>query len=285
MAIPFIGKRMTRAEFESYLRSLKFTSSFQPSFVTLHHTASPNLAQRPQGFTAQHLQNLREYYETTLGWSGAPHVFIDDQGDGIIVFQRMDRRGVHAVSFNRNSWGVEMLGDFDTESFTTGRGAKVRDNAMQALAIMCKVLNVSASTIKFHRDDPKTTKTCPGRNVTKQDVVERVSALLNENPPKDTVEHPNEMSLVLPNGSTWENTRNKDNRLIVRARDFLKTLDAQSDLYLQNNYIIWNSKMGQHWFSVAEIDENNNAWIYVRDIADALAWNIEVAGRQVILSD
>jgi hypothetical protein len=284
MSIPFIGKRMTRSEFESYLRSLKFTSSFKPSFVTLHHTASPSLAQRPQGFTAQHLENLRHYYENTMGWSGAPHVFIDDQGDGIIVFQRMDRRGVHAASFNRNSWGVEMLGNFDTESFTEGRGAKVRDNAMQALSIMCKVLNANASTIKFHRDDPKTTKTCPGRHVAKQDVVARVSALLNAKPPKDTVERPDEMILVLPNGSTWANTRHKDGRLMVRARDFLTTLDERSVLSLQKGQIVWNSKTGQHSLAVAEIDENNNAWIYVRDIADALGWSITVAGRQVILS-
>jgi hypothetical protein len=285
MAIPFVGKRMTRAEFESYLRSLKFTSSFQPSFVTLHHTASPTLAQRPQGFTAQHLQNLRHYYETTLGWSGAPHVFIDDQGDGIIVFQRMDRRGVHAASFNRNSWGVEMLGDFDTESFTTGRGAKVRDNTMQALAIMCKVLKVNASTIKFHRDDPKTAKTCPGRNVTKQDVVARVSALMNAKPPADTVDAPDDMTLVLPDGRIWENTRHKDNRIMVRARDFLTNLDARSAFSLQKDKLIWSSKLGQHWLSIAEIDENSNAWVYIRDIADVLGWGIAVSGRQVVLSE
>ena len=104
--IPYVGNRMTIAELKTYLESLSFTS-FKPQFVVVHHTASPNLSQRPNGFTDQHLINLKYYYEHVMNWNGAPHFFIDDKG--IIVFQALNKPGVHAKSYNSNSLGIEML--------------------------------------------------------------------------------------------------------------------------------------------------------------------------------
>lgn len=174
MSIPFVGQRFSLSEFKTYLQSLRF-GKFKPEFVTLHHTATPSLAQRPKGFTAQHLQNLRSYYENDLGWSGAPHIFIDDQPKGIIVFQRLDCRGVHAASFNRNSWAIEMLGNYDTEDPNSGRGKKVVDTAINCIKAMNEFLKIGPETLKFHRDDPKTKKSCPGLRVIKQDLIKRLA--------------------------------------------------------------------------------------------------------------
>jgi hypothetical protein len=280
--IPYIGKRMTREEFRSYLKSLTF-GSFKPRFVTLHHTGQPNLANRPNGLSNQHLLNLKHYYENTMDWNGAPHVFVDDQGDGIILFQRMDRRGVHAVSFNRNSWGVEMLGYYDRESFDTGRGAKVRDNSMAALAIMCEALGVEADTIKFHRDDPKTTKTCPGLKVTKADVVSRVAALMNTSVPEDTTED-NDFVIVLPDGKTFENTRLKDGRLMVRARDFLMAIDPNGTLVVRGRVLTWGTGNIKPQIQIAEIDEKGAGWVFVRDVAVAKGLKITVDQKKIVLT-
>ncbi len=205
VAIPFVGKRFNPAEFKAYLAQVKF-GTFVPKFVTLHHTGNPTLAMRPNGFSDQHLRNLLHYYEVTQKWSGAPHLFVDDREDGIIVFQRLDRKGVHAKSFNRNSWGIEMLGNFDVEPFDGGRGAKVRDISMRALALMCERLKVGADTIKFHRDDPLTTKKCPGIKVSKADVQTRVSALLKQPLPADLIPGSEwgEWKVVLPSGQEYE---------------------------------------------------------------------------------
>jgi hypothetical protein len=275
MSIPFIGKRMSRSEFAAYLKTLQFNSGFKPEFVTLHHTASPSLAQRPSGFSAQHLKNLLDYYQNQLGWNGAPHVFIDDQNDGIIVFQRMDRRGVHAVSFNKNSWGVEMLGDFDSESFTSGRGAKVRQNSLVALDIMCKALKASPDSIKFHRDDPKTSKTCPGRNVTKSDIVNGVKSIMNVPLAPDKTPRMSSPSIIMPNQAQWTNTREKDERIIVRARDFIGALDPGAGLALSGmNVVISKAGKANKSIVVAELDENNRAWVFARDAAEALGFTI-----------
>ena len=275
MSIPFVGKRMTRSEFASYLKTLQFNNGFKPEFVTLHHTASPSLAQRPSGFSAQHLKNLLDYYQNQLGWNGAPHVFIDDQADGIIVFQRMDRRGVHAVSFNKNSWGVEMLGDFDSESFSSGRGAIVRRNSLAALNIMCNALKASPDTIKFHRDDPKTSKTCPGRNVTKSDIVNGVKSIMNVPLAPDKTPHMSSPIIVMPHLTQWTNTREKDERIIVRARDFLGALNPSAGLALSGmKVVISQSGKANKSISVAELDENNRAWVFARDAAEALGYTI-----------
>lgn len=167
MSIPFIGKRFTPATFAAYVKGLDWSGGWRGEYPVLHHCAEPSLAQRPQGLSDQHLANLLDYYQNQLGWSGAPHLFIDDRPDGIIVFQRLDKRGVHAKSFNSSGWGIEMLGDYDTEDPRTGRGAKVIKNAAHALATLLDINHGKLDDIKFHRDDPLTQKTCPGRLVTK----------------------------------------------------------------------------------------------------------------------
>jgi len=283
MAIPFVGKRMTRKEFADYLDSFGF-SSFNPTFVTLHHTASPTLAQRPNGFSAQHLQNLLHYYQDTLGWNGAPHVFIDDQGDGIIVFQRMDKRGVHAASFNSKSWGVEMLGYYDTESFDTGRGQIVRDNAMQALAIMCKRLHVKADTIKFHRDDPKTSKTCPGTKVKKSYVVNAVQEIINGHNVNENAADYSEWTVIVPGKEDWMNNRVSNGSVIARAKDFVNYLVPGSTVKMaKNSKLEWTFGDQVVFLDIVDIDENNRAWVSVRQAGEKSGHQVSVHDKAIFL--
>jgi hypothetical protein len=283
--IPFVGKRYAIQAFRSYLPTVRF-GAFQPRYVVLHHTASPSLAMRPQGFTDQHLRNLLHYYGVTMGWSGAPHLFVDDREDGIIVFQRLDRRGVHARSFNNDSWGVEMLGDYDREQFHVGRGRKVRDATMQALAAMCERLGVSADTIRFHRDDPKTAKSCPGRHVDKADVVRRVAGIMGGAPPADLgdTEAWATWTVRLPGGAAFEPVHVRGGRPIAPVRRIL------DELAPGGSYRLAQSGAAVEWtppgraavrITVAEIDEAGAAWALVRDLAEAAGRTVQVAGREV----
>jgi hypothetical protein len=288
MAIPYIGRRFTPSQFEEYLKTIEFTGTFRPTFVTLHHTASPSLAQRPTGFEPQHLLNLKHYYEKQLGWSGAPHLFIDDREDGIIVFQRLDRRGVHAASFNRSSLGIEMLGYYDTEPFHTGRGAEVRDMSMKALALLCKKLGAKPESIKFHRDDPKTSKSCPGRLVTKADVVARVSALMTAPPPDDLTPEPNpEWKVILPGGEEFIPIHQKDGRPIAPIRAFLSRLSpgGKFAFLAAKQEVAWTSPQGvRHEIPIAEVDDNGATWALIRPMAVAAGKAIAVNGLVITLS-
>lgn len=283
--IPYVGKRYTIEAFRAHLEEVAF-GTFRPRYVVLHHTASPSLAMRPQGLTDQHLRNLRHYYENTMGWSGAPHLFIDDRADGIIVFQRLDRRGVHAKSFNADSWGIEMLGYFDKEPFHSGRGAKVRDTSMAALAAMCDRLGVAADTIKFHRDDPKTTKSCPGRLVDKADVVRRVAALMAAPPPADLGGDEAWVAWVvrMPDGSVFEPVHVKDGRPIARVRQLLDALRPGGTYRMASGKreVLWTPAGGAAiQVPVVELDEAGAAWSYVRTLAEIAGRRVTVEGREV----
>ena len=159
-----VGKQFTPEEFRRYVAGLNW-GSWRPSFIVLHHTAEPSLAQRPGGFNAASMSGLTRYYRDELGWSAGPHLFVDDQPAGIWVFTPLTTPGVHAKSFNGRSLGLEMLGNYDVEDFDTGRGALVRDNAVAAIAILSNALGVDPDSMMCHRDEPSTSKTCPGNNV------------------------------------------------------------------------------------------------------------------------
>jgi len=175
--------------FADYVNTLTLpqTPTFHPQFVVVHNTSSPSLAQRPAGLTDRHIANLKSYYEG-LGWHAGPHLFVTDRD--IIVFTSLTKDGVHSPSWNHMSFGVELLGEYETESFTTGRGQAVAELAAYAVSVLCKKMGVAASTIRFHKEDTQTThRTCPGENVRKPAFVARVAALLlPDAPPNNVVE-------------------------------------------------------------------------------------------------
>jgi N-acetylmuramoyl-L-alanine amidase CwlA len=170
------GRGLNIEQFEKHVEALKFDGSFKPEFVVIHHCAAPSLAQRPAGFQPVHMQNLRSYYGTELGWSAGPHLFTDD--DQVWLFTPINQRGVHAISFNRNGIGIEMLGDYDSEDPWSGRGLNVLTVTAKATAILLKKLGKDVSAIRFHRDDPKTSKTCPGTKISKERFTALVAAAM-----------------------------------------------------------------------------------------------------------
>jgi len=187
-AIPFVGKCFkTAPEFLAYLDGIKF-GAWRPRYVTMHHTGAPSLktwrgyGNRPVPITDEKwMRNLAGYYGNELGWSAGPHFFFTP--DNFCVLSLPDRRGVHAVSFNANSWGLECVGDFDTEPFDGAVKAKY----IEGLACLHLATGLSldpyvfkTSGLHFHRDDPKTSKTCPGKKVDKADVIRLVKAKMAE---------------------------------------------------------------------------------------------------------
>lgn len=186
MSFKDVGKVASVSEFTSILG--KTSAPAWAKSITLHHTAAPSLAQRPKGFTAQHIANMRDHYKR-LGWNRGPHLFIDE--DQVWFMTPLAVRGIHAVSFNSSSIGIEVLGDYDNEDPFTGRGLDCWQTAASTTHALLKWLNISPSeqTIKFHRDDPKTSKTCPGTRVKKNWFIDLVN---KSNPALSLVTTPTE---------------------------------------------------------------------------------------------
>lgn len=176
-SIPIIGKFFKAdASLTAYLDRLDL-APWHPEFVVLHNTGNPALSMRPQGFDLDQMHNLAAYY-AGLGWHAGPHFFVDQ--NGVWVFSRPDAPGVHSPSWNGVSWGVEMLGDYDHDDFSSGPGAQVAANAVDLLAALHRRAGLDSHTLKLHKWDPKTThKDCPGAGVVWETVVARVHALLS----------------------------------------------------------------------------------------------------------
>jgi hypothetical protein len=111
--------------------------------------------------------------------------FIDDKQ--IWVFTPLTVSGTHSPSWNKLALGIEMLGDYDKEAFDTGRGLKVQQNAVAAIATLSAVLGLDPATMRLHREDPLTTHACPGKNVRKLKVIQDVHDLLTS---RHAGEHP-----------------------------------------------------------------------------------------------
>lgn len=173
-----VAKSFKETEFESYCHTLHWIK-WRPSFIALHNTAIPSLAQRPTGLSPQHIRNLESFYRDTKKWSAGPHLFVDDRQ--IWVFTDMTVSGVHSPSWNKTSLGLEMLGNYDTESFSDGRGLSVRRNAVSAMATISAILGLDPQGIRLHGEDPLTThKNCPGKHVVKDEVIAEVTDLMRQ---------------------------------------------------------------------------------------------------------
>lgn len=149
-------------DFRAYAQSVIHPSPWKGSFCVRHNTSSPTLADRPDGFTHQHMLNLKSYYEG-LGWHAGPHCFIDDKG--VWVFSPLNAPGVHSPSWNSESYGVEMLGEYDVENFNSGRGLLVQNCAIAVFAVLSSAAGIDSHSLHDHREDPKTDhRDCPGES-------------------------------------------------------------------------------------------------------------------------
>ncbi len=170
-----VGQAFSPDEFDTYCHSLQWTA-WRPSFIVVHNTAVPSLAQRPAGLTKQHILGLEAFYRDQQKWKGGPHLFIDDKQ--IWVFTPLTVSGTHSPSWNKVALGIEMLGNYETESFDSGRGLKVRQNTIAAIATLSAILGLEPTTMKIHREDPLTTHACPGKNVRKLELIQQTQDML-----------------------------------------------------------------------------------------------------------
>jgi hypothetical protein len=170
-----VGASFNPDDFDTYCHTLQWLA-WRPSFIVLHNTGVPSLAQRPNGLTKKHIQGLEAFYRDEQKWSAGPHLFVDDKQ--IWVFTPLTVSGVHSPSWNQVSFGVEMLGDYEKEAFGSGRGLNVRKNAVAALATLSAVLGFDGQTLRLHREDPLTTHACPGKNVRKLEVIQELQDLI-----------------------------------------------------------------------------------------------------------
>jgi hypothetical protein len=167
-----VGRGFTAAEFDVYVASLVF-GAWRPQFVVLHNTGDPTFRHWHDYPGERRMRGLERYYRDDMHWSAGPHLFVAD--DLIWAFTPLTTRGVHAPSWNLVSWGVEIVGDYDHEVLRSD----VKENAIHALATLHIAGGLDPATLKFHKDDPKTThRHCPGARISKPEFIAAIQARL-----------------------------------------------------------------------------------------------------------
>lgn len=103
--------------------------------VTEHATGIPTLAQALAMDESKYIVNTQRYYENSLRWSHGPHVFASHKL--IWGFSSLSVRGTHCSCDNlRGFFGVEAMGNRNTEDFSSGAGALVLENQHFAIAAL-----------------------------------------------------------------------------------------------------------------------------------------------------
>lgn len=157
---------------------------WRPSGGVLHNTASPSLG-RSQAFSIEHWRDMWEgFYRDTQHWSAGPHYFCFP-GKKVLCFTPITSRGVHSPSWNGTKFGVEMVADFDKEDDDAGLGLEVKMAAVAVFAALYAKLGLDPAGIKLHKEDPRTTHACPGRDIDKAEFIQLVQEYMG-----DAGEHP-----------------------------------------------------------------------------------------------
>lgn len=241
-----ICKSFSIEAFKDYVENLKF-NGWTPNFIVVHNTSVPNQQlyrdwhKKPTWTMEGWLKNLASYY-ASLGWKGCPHAFVGY--DRIGVLNDLTIHGTHTPSWNKYSWGVETVAEFQNEPFDNG----VKDNLVSALATLHSRIGLNPADFKlgvrglhFHKEDVETThKDCPGKNLVKSDLINDVVAYMNKD---DPVGHPeisiaahtvdtNDLSLFELTDISWlQLTLNKKRNAGLRVDGKLgdKTKEAVKD--------------------------------------------------------
>lgn len=166
----------------AFVNGLKWTS-WKPSFIVLHNTAVPTLKGwlDPAHTAQQRIEGQRHYERDILHWHSGVHFFCAPDGVWNLCDPTQD--GVHCSCWNHQSIGIEMIGDYSVEAFNIGPGAKVRDNAVTLIAALCNKFGWTPDPLvqgekglHFHKMCARDHHDCPGKNVDRGDVVQRIVA-------------------------------------------------------------------------------------------------------------
>lgn len=286
MTWPAVKQAFVQDDFRRYVAGLSW-SSWRPSKIVWHNTAAPTLAQwiksadadraagRVPGTTR--IQNLENFFRFDNHWSGCPHLFIAN--DFIWVMNPLTAPGVHSPSWNGTSIGIEMVGDFDREDDDAGEGLKVKQNTIFATAILCSALGLepgsgsvdratgkTTGTIFLHKQDPKTTHDCPGKNIA-QDKAQMIADVVD-----------------LMGGG--EHDPHADVEAAPKPAAERHGITTIGDLSFRrgpgvNNESTGSLAKGVSLAVLAEAQNGSSTWLQVRTPAGHIGW---VSGRYVTIS-
>ena len=109
------------------------------------------------------VDSIRNLHININKWDDIGYHFIISKDGDLTKGRGLDIVGAHVKYFNKDSIGVCLLGNFDKENIK-----EKQLNALKNLTNnLMKEFGLTKENIKFHRDFPNVTKSCPGNNIDK----------------------------------------------------------------------------------------------------------------------
>lgn len=148
-----------------------------PKGLILHATGLPTLGMWVESGPKHdaRLRNLQAYYEG-MGWQHGPHAFVSRSY--INGFSALTQRGTHCSCHNSTHFGVEQVGNFNKghDDYNSGDGAKVKANAIWAVAVLFKHFNLNPDTGILPHSECKRDghSQCPGDEVSMPEFIAKV---------------------------------------------------------------------------------------------------------------
>jgi len=183
---PIVGKAFNLVELKKYINGLSF-NAWKPSVIVWHNTALPTIEQWEKSYRDDikkklepgitRIKSLENFFKNNQGWPSAPHFFV--YKDKVWAFTPANKKGTGSPSWNGNGIHIEMIADFSKEDDETGSGLLIKKNTIALTAMLCDKIGLkpesgevvsrtpfrTTGTIFLHKQDPKTTHDCPGKNI------------------------------------------------------------------------------------------------------------------------
>lgn len=156
-----IRRWSTVNSFQQHLAAHSPTICRWVSSVIIHHTWRP-VQKDWRGLAS--MESLKRFY-INKGWMAGPHLFIcvgapNPAHDGIFQLTPLNMVGVHAGVCNSSTWGIEVVGDYDSKPWDEPTTKLVAST----IASLLTWRGLSADVIRGHREC-RSPKTCPGKAV------------------------------------------------------------------------------------------------------------------------
>jgi GH24 family phage-related lysozyme (muramidase) len=185
------GTIYSRETFKKHLDSIPVSELSWIKYLIVHNTGAPSIEQqkKTKGGASQRMKNAKPHYAE---WQGGPHYWVFHTGE-IGKGTALPAKGTHSPSYNKTAMGVEMVADFDgTDDPESPDGKVIVDTTAWLFAQVLMKIGKTASIIKLHKEDPKTTHDCPGKLFKKDAFVAKVKEYMGEKLAPKKAEAPKE---------------------------------------------------------------------------------------------
>lgn len=146
---------------------LKMLDKYKYRQFHIHHTWKPNHNDFNGNNHIRLQQSMKNYHVNTNGWSDiGQHISVFP--DGVIVTGRNFGNSPASIKgWNTGAFAMEMIGNFDIGHDKLE--GKQKETVLKLIKYFIE--NYGQSSIKFHREGPGVSKTCPGTSLNKLQLI------------------------------------------------------------------------------------------------------------------